>query len=115
MSIKLNGYNIFVTQGDTPSLTLTLKNVNVDLDGARVVFVVKKRDTDPDSKAIIYYEPSIDYDLNNFTVTFTVQDTSNPVGTYFWGFKIFIGDSFRETPVIGQFHIQKGIIGDGRN
>jgi hypothetical protein len=112
--ISISSNNIFITKNDSAVLKVTLKHFEVITSTPRVIFVVKKKETDLDTAAVFYQEPEVQSD-GTFVVTFLPADTDKPVGKYYWGFKIIANDdTFVNTPIVGQFFIQGGIVQDGQ-
>ena len=110
MTFRKSGNNIFITRGDTPTLVFNAnKYPEIDLTGAKLVFIVKKNLLDSDTKIIIRKEITFNLLTRIAQIDLTIADTTLPLGKYFWGAKLLIGNSYQQTTAMGELTIEGGI------
>lgn len=108
--IRIDGKTIIMTQANTGSIQFNMygpKRLPMDLSPYTLTFIVKKSKKDPDTHAMIV---KILNELPDNHATFVLRpnDTRIPVGTYWWGCTINLGDYVNEF-ASGPFIITDGV------
>ena len=96
MANKTDGYNFYVTQGDTFSKQITVSSGGnpFNLTGLSFYFVAKVNPSDSDHDAVIYKAVTTFSTPSSGVFTFTLDpsDTDIPVGIYYLTMKIVLPD-----------------------
>lgn len=87
--LKIDKYNIFISRGDTASLTFNFKD-DIPEEGTTVIVALKRA---PNSKDYVWRKELEVDDDGRATLTLDHNDTDFPAGKYMWDLRLVYNDT----------------------
>ena len=101
--LKIDGLKIFISRGDTGTLTLTFTGEDTPADGTVAKFALQRN---RDSEQPLW-EKELAISGGRARIPFLTSDSDYPRGTYYWGLRLFYenGDVYTPLEKLHEFNI----------